>query len=313
MLKGREETEARYADTQQFRKDFKSCIRFVRDFFWCKTVVWLPAHNNLRYIFLPLFLLSRVLGKNLVYVVVGGWLTTLLKRLPLHRRLLRHVRGILAENDSICEELKAMYGYKNVEKFPNFRNEEPEPFAPEAPGDKLRMVFMARITRKKGLDTIAALLKWSELNGLQEKICIDLYGPICEDEEYLNKEILQPFPTARYRGLLSPDQINHTLRKYDVMLFPTRYYTEGFPGTVLDAYRAGIPVIATRWKHATEFIRDRETGFVVPFDDPLPGMERAISELSSKPSLLGRLKENAYQESFLYTPRKAWDIIKRYV
>lgn len=39
------------------------------------------------------------------------------------------------------------------------------------------------------------------------------------------------------------------------MLLPTHYYTEGLPGSVLDAYMSGIPIIVSRWKHASEFVK----------------------------------------------------------
>ena len=68
-------------------------------------------------------------------------------------------------------------------------------------------------------------------------------------------------------AFLSQEIISRTLVNYDLMLFPTRYYTEGLPGTIIDAYIANLPVIATEWKHAREFIKDGETGFIVRFDN----------------------------------------------
>ena len=72
---------------------------------------------------------------------------------------------------------------------------------------------------------------------------------------------------VKYEGELSPDQIQDRLSYYDVLLFPTTYYTEGLPGTIIDAFSAGLPVIATNWKHAEELICNEKDGFIVPFSD----------------------------------------------
>ena len=58
------------------------------------------------------------------------------------------------------------------------------------------------------------------------------------------------------------EQAIEVLAHYDCMLFPTHYDGEGFPGVILEAYMAGIPVIASRWKFNDEFVFDGRTGYL---------------------------------------------------
>lgn len=40
------------------------------------------------------------------------------------------------------------------------------------------------------------------------------------------------------------------------MLFPTYYSGEGFAGTLIDAFSAGVPVIASDWKYNAEIVNE---------------------------------------------------------
>ena len=46
------------------------------------------------------------------------------------------------------------------------------------------------------------------------------------------------------------------------------------PGTVIDAYAAGVPVISAKWESFADLIRDGETGIGYPFGD-----ENALEEI----------------------------------
>jgi len=51
------------------------------------------------------------------------------------------------------------------------------------------------------------------------------------------------------------------------MLFPTYWPNEGFPGIVIDAYTAGLPIIASDWNLNNELVKNEETGFIIPPHD----------------------------------------------
>lgn len=315
LLQTHMEFDVYYADTEEFRFSLKTVRTFICNLFICDYLIYMPAHNNFRYLFPIIFIFSLLFRFQIIYVVVGGWLYDYLQNLPIHVRMLRNIRIILVENELLLFQLKQLYNLKNVEKIPNFRQEPIRRFLPRMRKDKdlLRLVFMARINLKKGLDT---LVKFAEMMNLHYPTCmiqIDFYGPIFDaDKSYFEKELLAKYSFMHYCGILEPKDIVTVLQNYDVMLFPTHYFTEGFPGTILDAYRAGIPVIATRWKYASEFVIDGKTGYIVDFKNPVPELVDRVVSLYLDNSLLLQMKNCAYKESFLYTSEAAWNILKQY-
>lgn len=309
LVKSRSSSETAFADSQEFRHNFKSIIGFLKDIMRCDKLLWLPAQNNLKYLFPAIWIMSKIFRFDIIYIVVGGWLSLFLENMPFHRNKLKRIKAILLENRLSVQELQSKYSFGNLDLIPNFRETAPKPKIRENSG-VLKLVFMARVNKMKGLDVIAEVA-----SRLQERdIIIDIYGPIfADDEQYFNTELVNRFPSIKYHGALEPDDIYKTLIDYDIMLFPTHYYTEGFPGSIMDAYRSGLPVIATNWKHAHEFISNGESGFIVDFDNPVDEMLDAINILDKDRKMLCKMKDAAYQESLKYTPDAAWNILKRYL
>lgn len=310
MLRERSGAEVRFADSQTFRTHPAKVIRFLRDMAWCNTLVWLPAYSNLRYLFRIIRMFSAVFGFDIIYPVVGGQLSQFLLRLPYHRRHLGKLKAILAENQLTVNELHNRFGFNNVEIFPNFREICPQPEFSTDLYAPLRLVFMARICMEKGIDVIAGLC---EARGART-FTIDFYGQIDpKDEEYFRTQLVEKYPFVKYNGLLAPDEIANTLGQYDVMLLPTRYPGEGFPGSVMDAYRVGIPVIVSDWRYAREFVTEGVSGYIADYDRPLPGVIAAVERIDDDRNLLTQLKRSAYAESLKYSPDRAWEILSKYL
>ena len=138
---------------------------------------------------------------------------------------------------------------------------------------------------------------------------VDFYGPICEPDRDYFFDGLSKFEFVSYKGELQPEQINSTIEKYDAMLLPTHYYTEGLPGSVVDAYMSGIPIVVSKWKHAEEFVIDGKTGFIIPFENGVDRLEEVVTYLYDNTKELSEMKKNAYKESFKYSSDSAWKII----
>ena len=312
MLCTHSELDVCYADTQAFRHSMKSILIFIHRLLGCHRLVYMPAHSNLKYLFPIIYVISLVVRFQIVYVVIGGWLPDFLRKLPIHRLCLKHIKAILVENNLVVAQLKGMYGFQNIGIIPNFRGETVHDFQPHIhrKGGSLLLVFMARINKMKGLDTLVEVASRIKNMYPEGEIAIDFYGPIHEpDRVYFEEELVNKYAFVCYRGVLQPEEIVETLRRYDAMLFPTHYFTEGFPGTILDAYRSGIPVIATKWKYAAEFVDNGKTGYIVSFENSVEEIVDCISRIYSDSSLLLSLKYNAYKESLRYTPNAAWKVL----
>lgn len=95
--------------------------------------------------------------------------------------------------------------------------------------------------------------------GFERKINLTFYGPIQEDYKKNFLSQVEMLNNVKYGGFLDlRDEKNYDiLSEYDIMLFPTFWEGEGFPGILIDALIAGIPVIASDWNLNKYIIQDK--------------------------------------------------------
>jgi glycosyltransferase involved in cell wall biosynthesis len=311
MQEKREDVD--FFDTQDFKYNKFSIVKMFWKIIRCKVLYYLPAQNNLEYLFPIIYWVSKLFHTKIQYFVVGGWLAEFLKDKPRHQKKLARIAGIHSETVFLKGALEQDYGFNNVDVFPNFRITDFKPTTYHEDG-KLHLVFMARVIKMKGLDLIFELGKRIIENSLQNVISIDFYGPQQDDDndiEYFDKNT-KKYSFMKYHGPLNPEDIYSVLEKYDVMLLPTHFFTEGLPGSIVDAYISGIPVIVTKWKHATEFVDDGETGIIIPFMDDGTALFDVVITLYNDSNLLNRMKQQANKKAYEFSTEKAWNLIQSY-
>lgn len=76
--------------------------------------------------------------------------------------------------------------------------------------------------------------------------------------------------------------LQQTLRATDVFVLPSR--SEGFSNTIIEAMAASLPVVATNVGGNGEAVKDGDTGYVVPVEDP-EALAAAILKLISNPAM----------------------------
>ncbi|MDQ3842563.1 MAG: glycosyltransferase family 4 protein [Bacteroidota bacterium] len=154
--------------------------------------------------------------------------------------------------------------------------------------ENLKAIYVGRITRDKGVHLIVKAV--SKI--LKEyKIELDLYGPI--DELYYKKYVL-PYVDSiniRYKGILPDNDVISTMYFYDVVLISSLLKETG-PLTVLEAFAAGTPVIATNNGGLNELVEDNVNGLLVNFND-INDWIRKIKSIIENKSLLNKLSTNA--------------------
>src|SRR5699024_596224 len=105
---------------------------------------------------------------------------------------------------------------------------------------RLAIAFMARIMKEKGIDWIFSLS--DHISSSSKNIEINFYGPIePKDKEYFIEKI-NKYDFIKYHGIIQPKNVYTDISKHDVLVLPTRYEGEGFPGSIIDAYISGLPV-----------------------------------------------------------------------
>ena len=296
-----------YFDTNSFRRNKWSIFSFFLKLTRFDVLLYLPAHNNLK-LFSPLiFIISLIAKIDIHYIVIGGWLVEFLKRKPFYKFFLRKIAGIYPENELVKEKLELDYGFRNILVLHNFRIHKCETKIIPV-GIEIKIIFMARIDPMKGIESIFSLGE-ELIKKKVHNVKIDLYGPILKDFEHSFLRSIEISKNVKYKGLIQPDNINTILGKYDFMILPTKYFTEGFPGSILDAYISGIPVVVSEWQHAREFVDHNETGLIFEFDNESEFIDR-VMELILNPNQIERMKLGALKKSKQYQAEAAWQLLK---
>lgn len=163
-----------------------------------------------------------------------------------------------------------------------------------APGrTPVRLVMVARFGPQKDHPTLLRALA-----GLRsEPWELDLIGdgPLMAQMESLAATL---GIGARVRFLGQRTDVAHILARAQVGLLVTNW--EGFPRSILEAMRAGLPVVASSVGGVAESVRDGETGYLVPRKDVGILRER-IGRLLASAELRVRLGTRAravYEQQF---------------
>jgi glycosyltransferase involved in cell wall biosynthesis len=216
------------------------------------------------YIILQLLRFFKI--KDIIYWVIGGDVPHMMDCGFINKRPYKNAKTIIVEGERMKESLN-ISGLDNVMMLPNFKHITSVPKkqqrSAEAP---VKFVFLSRITEDKGCSHINKATEILNSRGLAHLFTVDFYGSIADEyKEKFHQEISQ-IPNISYKGFLNLLQTENyaTLSQYDAMLFPTFFYGEGFAGIFIDAFIAGLPVIATDWSLNGEIIHHGKTGWIVP-------------------------------------------------
>lgn len=275
-------------------------------------VLIFPAHNGLR-VYAPLLSFQRHLFKKrkIHYVVIGGWLPEFLKTRHGLARALKNFDGIYVETNTMKAALEAQ-GFSNVLVMPNCKNlkilSKDELVYPS--GIPYRLCTFSRVMKQKGIETAVEVIGAVNACLGYTAYSLDIYGPVAEEDRNWFEELKKHFLAyVRYCGCVDSDKSVPVLQNYFALLFPTHFYTEGIPGTVIDAYAAGIPVISAKWESYADVIEDGKTGLGYEFDNENQ-FEKILISVAKNPKLLLDMKENCVAKAQQYLPEKTIQIME---
>ena len=148
-------------------------------------------------------------------------------------------------------------------------------------------LYAGRLSPEKG---IRPLLEAWERHRPKLELCILGDGPLAEDV----RAAVGRVPAIRWLGWRSREDVERAFREAIVLVMPSLWY-EGFPMTVIEAYAAGLPVVASNIGSLADIVADGRTGRLVPPGDAA-ALARAVEEIAVSPALLDRLKSGARAE-----------------
>uniref|UniRef100_I2PYJ8 Glycosyltransferase n=1 Tax=Desulfovibrio sp. U5L TaxID=596152 RepID=I2PYJ8_9BACT len=204
---------------------------------------------------------------------------------PLIRFLWRQAAHVVANSQGLAALARKSAGETPIAMIPN--GVDTDRFAPADDPSRegpVRLVFVGRIVRQKGLDVLL-----DALARLPETACFELAilgdGPLRRELAERARR-LGLGDRVRFAGWVGRADLPEALREADAFVFPSR--DEGMPNAVLEAMAAGLAVAATRIAGNEELVVDGRTGFLVPPDDPA-ALAAALARLVGDRNLCWRL------------------------
>ena len=145
---------------------------------------------------------------------------------------------------------------ERVRVKPNFVLHDP---GAGRPGDAF--LFAGRLAIEKGVETLLAA--WSMLAD-PPPLRIAGVGPL----ETLVREVASRVPSVTYLGELEPADVRVEMRQAAALVFPS-LWSEPFGLSIIEAFAAGIPVLAARAGAPAELVEDGRTGRLFEPSDPV--------------------------------------------
>lgn len=275
----------------------------------CSDVIMLPAHKGLLVLTPMLSFYNLFFKRKLHYVVIGGWLAEYLDKHKITAKLLRkNFCGIYVETKGMQEKL-CQKGFDNVCVMPNFKKLDIIGTLEKNDEKPYRLCTFSRVSKEKGIEDAIEAVKRLNSN---EIICeLHIYGQI--DSEYKEKfeEMKKTFPEyIKYCGLVSFEKTTEVLKKYYALLFPTYYSGEGFAGTIIDAFAAGIPVVASDWRYNPEIVEHKKNGLIFRHKN-IDELKNAIRYLMDNYDETQTMRYFCVEEAKKYVPEEVIKVLFR--
>ena len=258
-------------------------------------VVGVAGKNTRKKLCKLLYFVNRKAMRKSVIFLMGGTVANDIACDKEYQKYIANFKCIYAETHGMVDTLRNV-GLENSEYYPNCR------FKPSIPLSKgaeqhhdLKCVFFSLISVEKGVDLVL------EVAARMPDVLFSFYGPIeaCYRNEFL--KTIKMYSNTKYFGVFSgnSDEVYQELRKFDVLLFPTKYTTEGVPGILVESKISGITCIVSDSSYNSEIVRNGIEGIVLE-DNSAEEMKLSLEELKNDRKKLSDLKEANRQSGSHY-------------
>lgn len=294
------------------RKPIKLLLESIITLISTRDVIVLLSGNGMKFYFPMLSFFSKVFGTRVYHDVIGGNLDRYVQKYPKFKSYLNSFKANWVETELLKRKLEEN-GVYNCKVIPNFKRLDIAEIRSEKYEEPYRFCIFSRVMKEKGIeDAIDAIQHINAEEG--REICkLDIYGRI--DESYIERfeSLLDKVtPAVRYMGMVPYDESVKAISGYYALLFPTYWNGEGFPGTIVDAFSAGLPVVATDWNCNGEIIDNEKNGIIYPSSE-IKKLIDAIKWIISTDNIV-EMKKNCIETAKKYQPdryiQKIIDVIE---
>lgn len=294
-------------DTYNWKRNpFGLMMKCISMFKNAENIIFLPAQGGVK-VFTKLYLfLNKFYHRRLHYYVVGGWIVEKIEKDQSLENALKKLDGIYVELQTMKKQLEER-GFTNVYYVSKFRELNPisEKEIPVDFTEPLKVCTFSRVMKEKGIEDACNAVKKVNTYFGRTVYQLDIYGQV--DTQYKDRfdRICGEFPNfIRYGGEVPFEESTTVLKEYYLLLFPTVYHGEGYPNTLVDAFAAGLPVVATNWKYNQELINNGKDGIVYDYHVP-EQIEKILIDLAQDKEKVKKMKINCVKRCNEYIPKNA--------
>lgn len=257
-------------------------------------------------VMLPIICFFNMFYKKKIYdFVIGGSRYQVIAKNKLLYILQKKIKKIYVETKKLLEEYKKI-GVNNCEVIPNFKEMKIAEQNTKIQNEKnMKVCTFTRVHKDKGIEDAIEGVKLANSKLGENIVRLDIYGVIDKDYKEEFEKMQKNMPDyVRYKGLVSQERILEVLTQYDIMLFLTFHVGEGFPGTVIDSFAAGLPIIATKWNSNEEIVEEGINGNLVEVHD-IEKVSNLLIEYNKERKKIESMKSNCIRKSKDYLSKNA--------
>ncbi|MEL6273846.1 MAG: glycosyltransferase family 4 protein, partial [Bacteroidota bacterium] len=232
-------------------------IQVLRYLGWSNIVFLNTSRGGTAFLAPLLYLLAKIVRRKFVFRPFGGDIKDYVAHYGSLKKWIVHKTSLNA--DLLFLQTRALVnhyqqlGYR-TEQLPTSRYTPSVALQQDERPFQKRFAFLGFIDATKGIGELLSVA-----DQLDDSYTVQAFGAI-KDEKFAEEFTQRP---GFYGGVLPREEVLATLRHFDVLVLPTYYGGEGYPGVIIEAYSIGLPVIATNWKAIPEIVEDGQTGLLI--------------------------------------------------
>jgi glycosyltransferase involved in cell wall biosynthesis len=151
----------------------------------------------------------------------------------------------------------------------------------------LRVGFIGTLAPHKGCDILVRAFR-----SLPRELeaTLDIYGNLVRFKPFVKKvrKLAKGDERINFAGPFLREKVGQVLSTLDTLVVPSRWY-ENQPGVILEAFAAGVVVVATDLGGMSEFVKHEENGLLFELENE-KDLARQLRRLGEEPGLLEKLR-----------------------
>lgn len=222
-------------------------------------IVGISTGKNTRRNFCKLlYTINKSAMRKSIILIMGGMDDKNIVKDQAYRKWMSCYKTVYVETKGMKKNLEEA-GMDNIAIYPNGRFKPVHKIPERSIGKTMKCIFFSLIQPEKGADLVL------EAATSLRQVQFTFYGQIVDTYKDSFLKQVSNLPNVSYQGIFqgSSEEIYEELAKYDVLLFPTQWETEGVPGILVEGKIAGLAEIVSNKSHNAEIVTDGKDGIVM--------------------------------------------------